>query len=380
MGNSSLKIFLDELRLKYAEKRSCNSVFTHRREYVSRRQMSTFKGYSQAIKLHRRNETMSESENSKIGQRMYATLQASGLLSSVEIELHENQRRELFIWCALFVETPCRIWVDCESPCGYAGFDVLSELIILGLKLSQSLVPSFYSYSPGDLLRVYRTKDEVLNFYADMASRVIKDDADLPAQECDMALRDLWLCCPKHRLLFVQRLLLVGWLHHLLENWDTPEREAKSYLLDPPSLQQLIAHLLEQTFTPQEYLRSRFAYEVRREQEQWDLRTHQCLRKHHTSLLCCPFHVSMTAIWYLFSAWLVHFDDIYHMSDMRDEEGYDRALSCADGVALFIHLSKLNVSDMTFPEWLRDVPTFDVSKYHCQQPLPEKKEESDHGR
>lgn len=349
-----------------------------------------------------------------IGQRMGERLLASRLLSTVEIELQEKsfvltfspiptltisqrimrfcmnffgelkpppRHHELFTWCAAFAEFPddrtCRVWVACDFYTGYAGFDVLSELLLLGLKLSSKLPSPVESngYRLEDLVQVYRTKEEVLTVYEHFVAQVIGAGDDLPTNECEPLLRTRWTCCPKHRFLFVQRLMLNDWLHHIFDVWD-PDEEYEvlpemDYLVDHPSveeMQQSLADFLAKTFPPQEWLRARFAYAVQVEREHWDRPIkHLCQRKHHISLACCSFHTAMMAIWYLFSTWLEHYNDIYHMSEMRDEQGYPSGLSSANGIAFLIRLANLDTCDIAFTGWFKGVPSIDVSKFHLQQ-------------
>lgn len=288
---------------------------------------------------------------------------------------------ELFNWCAAFAEFPtdhtCQVWVDCDFYIGYEGFDVLSELLILGFKLSYKLLsPSESSaYCLEDLLQVYRTKEEVLDFYERFVAQVIQTGDDQPTNECEPSLHARWTCCPKHRFLFVQRLMLNGWLHHIFDAWN-PSKEYEAlpdmdYLVDHPSVQEMqqrLSHLLKQTFSPQEWLRTRFAYAVQEEREHWERPVkHSCQRKHHISLVCCSFHAAMTAIWYLFSTWLEHYNDIYHMSSLVDEQGHPSGLFSVNGIAFLVHLAKLDTRDISFTERFKGVLSVDVSVFHLQK-------------
>ena len=355
------------------------------------------------------------SEQENIGQRMSERLMASGLLSAVKVELQEksfvltlspiptltiSQRimrfclnffgnskprpcdQELFFWCAAYVEFPndqtCTVWVDSDFfYAGSAGFDVLTELLLLGLRLSCAL-PSPVQESPYSmerLVHVYRTKEEVLTFYEGFVAQVIRDGDDLPTSTCEPSLRTRWVCCPKHRYLFVQRLLIADWLHHILSEYHfegnyeaLPEID---YLVDHPSIEEMqhrLSGFLAQTFSPQEWLGMRFAYTMQVEHEHWDRPIrHVCQRQHHISFACCPFHTAMTAIWYLFSAWLQHYNDIYHISDVVDEHGYSSGLSSINGIALLVYLAKLDTQNISFPEWFQSVPSIDVSKFHLNK-------------
>ncbi len=346
-----------------------------------------------------------------IGQRIATRLMQCQLLSTIEVELreeclvltlqpiatltlsprimrfclnflgarrHHAQQNELFIWCAVFVEDCdpqcCRIWIDCAHPCGYQGFDVLAELLLLGLNLSRELLPSIHTGSLDDLLQVYRTREEVLTFYKRFITHVIRVSADLPTEACEPQLYARMLCCPKHRHLLLQRLLLNHWLHHLYDAWKPfqeydalPDMEYVSAPPTPAQMQQRLATLLDQSFAPQAWLEARFAYSVQAENERWELPTLLCQRKHHVSLACCSFHTAMMAIGYLFSAWLEHFDDLYHIRDMRGEHSGKIGLYSVTGVALFIHLAKLDISNIPFTRWFEKVPHKDVSMYRWVQ-------------
>jgi hypothetical protein len=355
------------------------------------------------------------SELETIGQRMGERLLASGLLSSVEVELQEQeknlilvlspqrphalspqyerimrfcinfqgnhksyaQKKNVFIWCSAFVEEispdkTCRVWINCKSPCGYMGFDVLSELILLGLKLSQSLSPVSHAYQLEHLMQIYRNKEDVLTFCEHFIAYVIQAGDDLPTKECEAPLHTLWLCCPKHRFLFVQRLLLGGWLHHIFWNFDSgkeylPDRE---YLLAPPAgedLKQLLSDHLRQAFTPRQWLQARFAYSTLLEEQHWERPTKQCQRKHHMSWACCPLHTALNALSYLLSQWLEYFDTLYHISDMVDEEGHAVGLFSINWMALFIHLAQLDIRDISFPRWLEEVPSVNIQQFHYRQ-------------
>jgi hypothetical protein len=224
------------------------------------------------------------SEVELIGQRMSQHLLASGWLESVEIELQEKSlvltlfpdnalglspqyerimrfclnflgdsmshalTSSVFPWCAahvggVFPDRACPIWINCSHLCGYIGIDVLCELILLGLRLSQSLSLSPIApqdFHPEDLLQVYRTKEEVLDFYEQFITHVIQAGDDLPTKACDTSLRSLWLCCPKHRFLFLQRLMLNGWLHHIAWEWKLGQEYSElpdtEYLLEVPTV------------------------------------------------------------------------------------------------------------------------------------------------
>jgi hypothetical protein len=289
---------------------------------------------------------------------------------------------ELFGSCAAFVECPndqtCKVWVDCDFYCGYAGFDVLSELLVLGLKLSNAFIkPSSSSHSVyclKDLVQVYRTKEEVLDFYEQFAARIIQAGDDLFTETCDPSRRARWTCCPKHQYIFLQRLMIADWLPHIFDVWDPSEEyEAlpdMDYLVDHPSvehMQQRISHLLAQTFSPQEWLRARFAYAAQAEREHWERPVrHICQCKHHISLACCQFHTAMTAIWYLFSAWLEHYNDLYQISSMVNEKGYTTRLFSVNGIALLIHLARLDTDGISFTSWFESIHEVDVNKFHRQ--------------
>src|SRR5581483_5190258 len=152
---------------------------------------------------------------------------------------------------------------------------------------------------PADLLRIYRRKEDILVAYEHLAAHVIQTDSDLYTESCEETLRDRWLCCPKHRLLMLQRILLNGWLHHTLNEWEPyQEYDAEPdqiYLAPPPQeeTQSYLTDILQRTFTPREWLQTRFSRLYQGEQEGWELPTHTCQRKHHINLLCCPFHASL---------------------------------------------------------------------------------------
>ena len=349
------------------------------------------------------------SELRTIGWRLANRLLNSGWIASVTIEYQEHSlilgkddfilservlrfclnflgerpltgKSDIFAWAASFVRFDqgiCRIWVDCERPCGYMGFDVIADLIILGCRLSQALVLPCAQYRPEDLMRVYRTREEALFSYASFVSYVIEHDDDLSTQECDPTLRDFWLCCPKHRFLFVQRLLFNGWLHHIC--WDQ-DREAQEstpwpeYTAEEQSLQvdraletallQRLTDLLNCSFTAQTWLEARFDYAHSAEQEQWSNPTASCQWKHHTSHACCPFHTAMMALSYLFATWLTHFDSLYQMSSMVDGHGWSPGLSSGNGIALLIHLAQLDSHSIPFSKWFQGVPLIDVTSFH----------------
>lgn len=351
------------------------------------------------------------SELETIGQRMGERLLASELLSSVEIELQEQakslilvlspqtrelspqyerimrfclnfqgnykslaQKKNAFVWCGAFVENispnkTCRVWINCTSPCGYIGFDVLSELILLGLKLSQSLPPISHTYHMEHLMHIYRKKEDVLTFYERFIAYVIQANDDLPTEDCEVSLHTLWLCCPKHRFLFVQRLLLNSWLHHIFWNFDLNEEylpAERVYLLTPPmteELKRLLSDHLRQAFTPQQWLQARFAHSILLEEQHWERPTKDCQRK-HDGWACCPLHTALSALSYLFGRWLEHFDSLYHMSRMVDEQGQISGLSSVNGMALFIHLAQLDINGLTFPYWFKDVPSVDIKQFH----------------
>jgi hypothetical protein len=291
----------------------------------------------------------------------------------------------LFHWCAAFAEFPsdeiCKVWVDCDFYIGYGGFDTLTELMLLGLKLSRtlSLSPSnscSSAYRLEDLMQIYRTKEEVLTYYEHFVTQVLQSGDDLPTNECDPEFSIRWTCCPKHRYMFIQRLMLNDWLHHIFDTIRFDEEEEhealpeRDYLVDYPSteeMKQRLSNLLVQTFSPQEWLRARFAYGVQAEHEHWELPIKDtCQRKHHGSLLCCQFHTTMNIIWFLFSAWLEHFNDIYHISSWVDEQGHVPGLSSVNGVALFIHLANIDTSGITFTNWFKDVLSVDIKKFHLR--------------
>ena len=350
------------------------------------------------------------SELETIGQRMITRMKPCQLLSSIEVEpqkeslvltlqpiaqlslsprilrfclnffgnhKHCAEQTELFCWYAAFVEHcdqhACRIWIDCHFPCGYAGFDVLAELIVLGLKLSRDPRPSSFTDALSNLFQVYRRSEEVLAFYESFVAHVIAEEADLQAAGCDPQLYARFLCCPTHRRLLLQRLVLNRWLRHLFDNWETDQEYHElpeiEYVSTHPTLsqmqQRLSAHL-EQTFSAQEWLEARFAYSVQAEDEHWDWPTLSCQRKHHISLACCAFHTAMMTIGDLFSAWLEHFDDLYHIREMESEQNRKFGLFSVTGIALFIRLAHLDITHITFTHWFEKVPLKDVSTYHRQ--------------
>ena len=350
---------------------------------------------------------MSESEI--IGQRIGERLLASGLLSSVEIMPEDTSltltlvpvstlvlsdrvlrfclnflgERKQPIWrshsslCPWYVEVlpgnTCTITIQSIDHCiGYAQFDALANVTILGLQLSRTLPVVSMSYSPADLMRVYGSVEEVMALYQRFVAQVILAGDDLPTQECKPSLRDGWLCCPKHRLLFVQRLVLNDWLCHLLWEWEPTERALPDieYLSQAPSAEDLKLYLevtLARSFTPGQYLTGRFDYLVMTEKSLWGRPTRQCQRRHHVSFKCCPLHLAMAALWALYNAWLEHFDDLYGISLMKDEKGYAPGLFSVAGVALFIHLAGLDTSEITLSEGFRTLLSCDISRYHRQE-------------
>ncbi len=362
------------------------------------------------------------SELETIGQRMTTRLGPCQMLSSIEVEFQAEslvltlqtispvalnprilrfclnflgghkqcaEQTELFIWCAAFVEQcdphACRIWIDCHFFCGYQGFDVLAELILLSLKLSREMPLSPSPSNLSDLFQVYRTPEEVLAFYEGFVAHVIAEEADLQANACDPQLYARFLCCPTHRRLLLQRLVLNHWLHHLFDNWEPdqeyhelPEMEYVSAHPTLSQMQQRLATLLEQTFSAQAWLEARFAYSVQTENEHWDRPTLSCQSKHHVSFACCAFHTAMSAIGDLFSAWLEHFDDLYQIREMKSEDSGKFGLCSVTGIALLIRLAHLDISHITFTRWFEDLPSKDVSTYHQQGNAPrgEKNERS----
>jgi hypothetical protein len=362
------------------------------------------------------------SELETIGQRLTTRLQPCQALSSIEIEFqaeslvltlqsitsvvlnprilrfclnflgsdkHCAEQTELFCWCAAFVEHcdqhACRVWIDCHFYCGYQGFDVLAELILLGLKLSCELRPSSFTDTLSNLFQMYRRPEEVLAFYEGFVAHVISEEADLQANACDPQLYARFLCCPTHRRLLLQRLVLNHWLHHLFDNWEPgqeyhelPEMEYISAHPTLSQMQQRLSALLEQTFSAQGWLEARFAYSVQAENEHWDRPTLSCQRKHHISLACCAFHTAMITVGDLFSAWLEHFDDLYHIRGMKSEENGHFGLFSVTGIALFIRLARLDIREITFTRWFEGVPSKDVSAYRRlgSPPCGDKNEQS----
>jgi hypothetical protein len=165
--------------------------------------------------------------------------------------------------------------------------------------------------------------------------------------------------------------MLNGWLHHIAWEWKLGQEYSElpdtEYLLEVPTVEevkQCLSDQLERTFTPQQWLQAYFACEARVEEQHWERPTGQCLRKHYVSLACCPLHTALNATFYLFRQWLEHFDTLYHMSEMADEHGHTSGLLSANGVALLIHLAKLDTNSIPFTEWFQGVPFVDIRKFH----------------
>jgi hypothetical protein len=262
-------------------------------------------------------------------------------------------------------------WIDTD----YEGFEVLSELLLLALRLS-CILPSHSDkriYQMEDLVQVFRTKEEALAYYERFVAQVIQAGDDLLTHECEPSLRIWWMCCPKHRFLFVERLIIADWLHHIFEAW-TPQEEYEAgsksdYLVNPPSkeeMQQRLAALLAQTFSsPQDWLHARFVFATQAEQEHWYQPVkYVCQRKHHDSLLCCTFHTALNVIWYLFSAWLEHYNDLYQMRSMTDERGYTPGLFSPNGIALLVHLARLDTNGIPFPARFQRALEGNIGKFH----------------
>src|SRR2546429_4925560 len=145
---------------------------------------------SQAFLIDKRKTGMLELA---IGQHMAERLWASGLLSSVEVELEaeslmlvsaqgmvlservmrfcidfqgskqQEGRRNVFGWSNIeeISDQRCRIRVSGLLP---AEFDMITEVILLGLRHSRFLPPSSVFYESSNLLRVYQTREDVLTF------------------------------------------------------------------------------------------------------------------------------------------------------------------------------------------------------------------------
>lgn len=352
-------------------------------------------------------------EQAMIGQRMRERLLASGWLCAVEMELQEESfiltltprhtmsecllrllrfcvnifgevrpptcRHGLFGACAAFAscadDQRCQVWVACD--CSFTGFNVITELVLLAFKISH-VPPALCEhrvYALENLVQVYRTKDDVLAWYEGMVAQIIADGDDLPTEGCEPSLRTCWACCPKHRYLFVQRLLVAHWLYHLLAAWELDEEYAVfpgiDYLVDYPQqeeMQQRLSRLLARTLTPQEWLQEYVAYVAQSEREHWERPIKDvCQRKHHISLSCCPFHGAMNAIEYFFSAWLVHFGDCYHLRFYVDEQGYAPPLLGGIGIALLMHLAKLSTEGMSLPTWFEQLSRIDLSTFHMKE-------------
>jgi hypothetical protein len=331
-----------------------------------------------------------------IGQHMAERLWASGLLSSVEVELEaeslmlvlvsaqgrvlservmrfcidfqgskqQEGRRNVFGWCSSNIEEisdqRCCIRVSGLLP---AEFDMITEVILLGLRLSRFLPPSSVFYESSNLLRVYQTREDVLAFYEHFVAQVIQAGDDRLGHPCNVSLRDLWLCCEKHRFLFVQRLMLNDWLDFFLSASDT---EDHNVFLHPSEgeLKQRLAHLLARELTPQEWLKARAEYAAKSEEHGWDQRPRECKRSHYAYWACCSFHRAMMALTFLFSNWLEHFDTVYHVAEMKDQSGFAPDLMGPAGIALLVKQARLDTRTIPQTEWFEAVCAVNTDEFH----------------
>jgi hypothetical protein len=233
---------------------------------------------------------------------------------------------------------------------------------MMAVKFSQPSVlatKSFYSYDLDDLLRVHHSRDELLAEYERFVSGVLANHDDQATPLCDPALRDMWLCCPKHRYLFARRLMLSARLcelHDPLQSSKEFKTEYTEYsetyfFLEAPTheeMKQYVSSLLAQSLTPRSWFEEYFAHYDHLDREHWERATRHCSRLDHISFQCCTFHQSLNVIGRFFETWLVCFDSLYHMSYVSTQD-YLFGLRSLYGLALFAHKAHVDLRTMTIP-------------------------------
>lgn len=237
----------------------------------------------------------------------------------------------------------------------------LARLLVLSL----SFAPPAHASTSLDLLHRYHDRTEVESACVKWMARVLIQDEDAFTNSCVRELRPYWLCCERHRVLLLERLVLRDWLSFFFSGWNSKRDYPKAApygtaVLTVEEARSNLARALRPYEGPLDYLQALFAHKAGVEERGWAHPTRQCHWKQHERFKCCPTHIALSAMNRLFDAWAQFYDDVYHISSKhRTLAGFfDRV-----NIALLLHAAGIDATHIRFSSWFRDVAEVDINSW-----------------